>query len=522
MNNKNMCAIAIAVFFISLYSLFSIGHYGGDGYEDYLTAKSIVLNHSMAFNSGSSSGNPSNIDELNYKKDAGVKGKDGKMYSSRGGLVIPVILSFFYCLGHTIAGFFKNVPHEFITMFFVSFSNPLILAVNCLLIFLISLKLSFSARTSVALTFIYGLATMAPVYARTGFAEPALTLFILLPIYLILKYKRSANGAFLLLAGSSAALSVFVKSIAAIFLPFIALYAIWIVFEKRNDNPSRIKDGAIFFMPLLAILALIGIFNYLIYGGIFKFGGKEAMEVTDRVSRAPHFIKGLYYYLLSTGKGFFIFNLPIILSFIGLAKVSARRRKESILFILLFLANLIFFTMSFRRGSLFAWGPRYLFPSLPFLIFLIGDFIENNKGFIGRLSASLLSIAGFFMMLPCMFVNQSKFYFFVKEKLGLPEYIINFIPDLSPVLGAWKMFISRIIFIARSIDMPFIYNPDYRLVSPISSSMTGYNNFDFWFLKIINLKPEYATPAFVLIAFMIITIVVSLTYIIHECSHSNT
>ena len=47
-NKKLLLPISIFVFFASVYSLFSIGHYGGDGYEDYLTAESIVLDGNLA------------------------------------------------------------------------------------------------------------------------------------------------------------------------------------------------------------------------------------------------------------------------------------------------------------------------------------------------------------------------------------------------------------------------------------------------------------------------------------------
>jgi hypothetical protein len=334
MNNQKMCAIAVVVFFISLYSLFSIGHYGGDGYEDYLTAKSIVLNHSLAFNDKSQ-----NIDELGYKKDLGIKGRDGRIYSSRGGPVIPIILSLFYFFGHIIAGFVKNVPHDFITMFFVSFSNPIISALNCLLIFLISLNLFFSPRLSIVLSFIYGLATMAPVYARTGFAEPAMTAFILFAIYFVLRYKNSAKGKYLILTALSIAGAIFTKSTAVIFLPAFVFYTGWVMSADKKGRSNLFKNAGIFFIPLTISLILIGVYNYFIYGGFLKFGGREAISVTRRVMEAPHLLKGLYYYLLSTGKGFFLFNLPLILLLVSLPAISAKRRKEAVLFILIFICQ---------------------------------------------------------------------------------------------------------------------------------------------------------------------------------------
>ncbi|MDP3791510.1 MAG: glycosyltransferase family 39 protein [Candidatus Omnitrophota bacterium] len=511
MNNQRMCAIAIAVFFMSLYCLFSIGHYGGDGYEDYLTAKSIVLNHSLAFNDS-----PTDIDGFGYMKKSGIEGSGGNTYSSRGGLAVPVILSVFFYTGHITAHFFKNIPHDFITMFFVSFSNPLVSAINCLLIFIISTNLFFSRRISIILAFIYGLATMAPAYSRTGFEEPVMILFMLFAFYFILKYKNSAEIKYLLLAGTAIGLSVFTKSTAIIFLPAFTIYACCLIFSGARAKAEILKDASVLLTVLAVFLVLITAYNYVIYGKLLKFGSREALAVTGRVAEAPHVLKGLYYYLISTGKGFFIFNLPIILSFIGLAGISGKRKKEAVLFLLIFISSLIFFAMSFRRGSLFAWGPRYLLPSVAFLIFLIGDFLENNKNLTAKSAAWVLSIAGFFIMLPCMLINQSKFYFFVKEKLGIPEYMVNFIPDLSPILGGWKMVITRIIFITKGLDIPFVYNPDYRLISPVRGSMSGYNNFDFWFLKVLGIRSEYNMQVFGLLLLLVIAVAFSLTYIVRS------
>ncbi len=492
---------SIFLFFASIFILFSIGHYGGDGYEDYLTAESIVLDHSISFHN-----RPYDVDELNYKKDVGIKGRDGKVYSSRGGLVVPFILSVFYYLGHLAAKIFNNVPHDFVTMFFISFSNPIISAINCLSIFVLARMLAFSARISFALAAIYGFTTMAPVYTRTGFAEPILILCMLFSLYFILKYKDSPKKKYLILSAIMMSCMVSARSSAVIFIPSFMFYTIWIILEKRKDNTARLQDSIIFMLALAIFLTSICIMNYIIYGGFFNFGGKEALGIANRVVCSANLLKllkGLYYYMLSTGKSLFLFNLPIILSIPGLVKISANRRKESILFALIFLSNLIFFVMTFRRGSLFAWGPRYLFPSVAFLVFLIGNFYENNKNFIGRLSIWALSIAGFFIMMPCMFVNQSKFYFFVKEKLILPEYMINFIPDLSPIRGAWEMLISRIVFISKGIDVPFLYNPDYKLLSAVSASMEGYNNFDFWFLKIAAYGPHYNSMSYAVVAILI-------------------
>jgi hypothetical protein len=90
-----------------------------------------------------------------------------------------------------------------------------------------------------------------------------------------------------------------------------------------------------------------------------------------------------------------------------------------------------------------------------------------------------------------MFINQSKFYNFAVEKLGVPEYIMNFVPDLSPVKGAWCLFMSRVGGMAGA-RFDFIYNPDYKLIQPITADMSAYNYFDMWPLKVLSVKPEFS------------------------------
>lgn len=508
MHSHKLNALAVLAFFLLLYSVFSIGHFGGDGYEDYLTAESIILDGNLSIND-----RPGDEDELDYISARGVTGRDGKTYSSRGSLGMPLILAIFYFIGNLIAPFYKNIPHDFITMFFCSFVNPFISALNCFLVFIICGHLKLNTKIAIAVTFIYGLTTMVAVYTRTGFSGPALVLFMLLTFYFLLKYKDNANMVYLVCAGICTSLLVFVKTSGLIFVPVFIFYAIWIILEKQEFQ-ARLRGISVFSIFFLTTFLLVLLYNYWIYGSLFNFGKSNVVYYGERIMASAHFLKGLYYYLLSPGKGFFIFNPILLLSMFVLFHRETKWKKEKILFIAIFIINLLFYVKSFRRGSLFSWGPRYLLPSIPFLIFFTGDYIQRYKNFLPRLFLIVLSTVGFFITLPCMFINQSKFYFFVKEKLNLPEYMINFIPDLSPILGAWKMFMSGIILSISKIDIPFIYNPDYRLVPKIISSMRGYNDFDFWFLKIIKYAPEYQSLVFVLLGVMVLGTLISFLAIV--------
>jgi len=512
MSNK-ISALLIFLFFSLFYSLFSIGHFGGDGYGDYLTAESLVLDQNLSLYD-----RPNDPDELNYLLNVGAPGRDGKIYSSRSGIGMPVILSLFYFPGHVASRFLKSIPHDYITMFFVSFANPILSAFVCLFVFLIALTIGFNKRLSASLSFIYGLSTMAPIYTRTGFAEPAVTLFLLLAVYFMIKFNNSLKMLFLLLSAVAFSFSFAIKPNAAIFMPCFLFYLGWSLYDAKLEFREKLRMFILFVTISAVLFSTIMLFNWYIYGSIFKFGGIDAVHAGVRMAESNHFLKGIYYYLFSTGKGLFLFNLPLVLSFAFLKNTPRERRKEVVFFILIFLVNLLFFVKSFRRGSLFSWGPRYLLPSIPVLVLLLGVMFYNYAKLFRKIVLFFFSAAGALVMLPCLFINQSKFYFFVKERLGIDEYLINFIPDLSPILGAWKMFISKISFKLFHVSQQFVYNPDYKLISPVAAKMDGYNNFDFWFIKIVNLAPKYNFVLIFVLIFMLALMVMSLYFLIKRLS----
>jgi hypothetical protein len=497
---KNNTALFIFIFFCSLYCLFSIGHFGGDGYEDYLTAESIVLDGDLELYD-----RPLDEDQLKYKTDAGIPGRGGKIYSSRGSLVMPGLMAPFYAIGHTAASFLDGVPHDMVTILAVSFYNPFMTALNVMLIFLLSRRTGFSSGTGVVLSFVYGLSTMAPVYARTGFAEPTLSFFLLLSVLFVFRYESSPSAGKVFPAAVFAVIAFLSKASAVIFVPVLYLYFLAVTLIEQKDTAGRVLHNSIYISALLAGILGLFSFNYLIYGNAFSIGAYDISHNASRIASSSHFLKGLYYYLLSTGKGFFFYNLPLLLVFPAVFLAYREKKRKAFLFAGIFILNLVFYVKSFRRGSLYSWGPRYLLPSVPFMVLLCGFYIDRIKKVSGRLLVWVLSVAGFLVMLPCMFVNQSKFYFFVVERLGLREYMINFIPDLSPIKGAWHMFISRL-FIP---GMEFVYAPDWRLVEPVSYPTSGYDYLDIWFSKTLAIAPSFTLPVTAAVLFLVFMVIFS-------------
>jgi len=85
----NIASVLIFVLCASVFMIFSNGHYGGDGLENYLTAESIVLDGDTAIHD-----RPFGVDEMNYKT-RGNKDEEGSYYSDYG-IGMPVLLVPFF------------------------------------------------------------------------------------------------------------------------------------------------------------------------------------------------------------------------------------------------------------------------------------------------------------------------------------------------------------------------------------------------------------------------------------------
>lgn len=246
--SKRSLYIWVFVFFACIYSFFSIGHYGGDGYEDYLTAESLVLDGNTALYD-----RPDDPDELEYKTGAGIKGKDGRIYSSGRKLGVPILIAPLYGAGHLVSYVFKQAPHDHITMMFASFYNPLVTAAGVLLVLMISIHLGFKRRLLVVVAFLYGLTTMTMVYTRTGFADPTLVVFLLLTAYFLITYSKNPRMVYLAWASLSMVYCVLTKVNGLIFLPCFIVYLMWVSWEKGQTVSERLKP-VLFFVILTSLL----------------------------------------------------------------------------------------------------------------------------------------------------------------------------------------------------------------------------------------------------------------------------
>ncbi len=452
--------------------LVASGHYGGDALNSYFTTESIILDGDLSIYDREFP-----VREINVDGSQGVTGKDGKKYSPFG-IGMPILQIPLFMIGLLISKIFSTFSQGYITFFCVSFTNTILSAINTVLLFILMIHLGFGRRNAVLLSIIYSFSTIAIVYSKTGFSAPALVTFMLVAIISIFVYFGNRRSLFLVISGMALGFMGLIKSYTIILCPIFAVYFLVNEREKKSN----------IWIPVLSytVLFSVGLWvNYLRFGGIFRSGYGDA--VTVGFTYGNHFIKGLYYYWLSSGKGFFFYSLPLLLGLFSWHTLYSKNRKEFWLVISIILTYTLYFAFFFKRGSIFSWGPRYLFPITPLFILFMGEVFRKK---VSVYLLTVMAIGSFLIQLPALMMNYSRYLNFVIEKLGTDEYLINFVPDLNHIKGSWQLLIS---FFQRHFfhsEYTFVYSPDSMLVKPVSSGMSGYDILDLWFVNLIRINRE--------------------------------
>ena len=106
-----------------------------------------------------------------------------------------------------------------------SLFNPIVIALTGWLVALFASRLGYSQRLSVGLGLAYALCTMVLPYTGTYFSEPLIALLILLAVYAVYAARGGcACAAWLIVAGASLGLAVFIRERSAIMIPPFILY----------------------------------------------------------------------------------------------------------------------------------------------------------------------------------------------------------------------------------------------------------------------------------------------------------
>ncbi len=466
--------ILLLVFFLSLYILTAPGAiHESDGLSMYEVTKSIVEYHNFSVPEG---------------EVTGTEGLHHRYYSPYG-IGQSIFAVPLYVLGKILSSF-VNIEPRFLIKFMVSMFSPIVTAFTCLLIYKLGRKFDYSIRTSAILSLSYGLATMAWPYSKMFFSEPLLNLFILSSVYLVIGLGGQGRLRAIWFSGIFLGLAIITKIAALILIPSFLVYVALLSREEGNFlriSKDTVRNLVSFAIPVAVFILLVGFYNYVRFGSAFITG-----YIPENIGFSTPFLLGLYGLLASPGKSFFLYNPILGVSLFGLVEFYKKKAKEFVLFVLLVLTNLFFFSIyKFWEGG-WGWGPRFLVIIIPYFILFLGTFLEKHRAKKWVLIISLVLIASFLVQMPAILVTYQRHYY--EMSLIFEEDFtqrINFEPKYSPLINQWKQVgvILRNTQEEGFLQGMALRQAEGRLIVPentrerveyLLENNIFYNSFDFW------------------------------------------
>src|SRR5262249_53545592 len=127
-------------------------------------------------------------------------------------------------------------------------------------------------------------------------------------------------------------------------------------------------------LAILPSLVIVAFANYARYHTVFDQG------YADERFSTPLFV-GLDGILFSAGKSIFLFSPPLVLGVLGWNKFRARQatRLDALLFLAIFLAELLVYSRWWDWSSDDAWGVRFMIPGLVLMCIPAIEVIERHR-----------------------------------------------------------------------------------------------------------------------------------------------
>jgi hypothetical protein len=459
--------LALFLFLFSVYLLsYTPRINSSDGLAMFSTAESIVRRGAL------------DIEQIRWMElQQGTFGLDGLLYS-RKGIGVPIGLLPLTWLG-LVGPWWGTVGASLLF-------NAIMTALTAVLLSAYLQELGFSRRTGLIVALTFGLTTLAWPYAKSLFSDPFSGFLLLAAAYSLLKFSRRAGEQgsrgeagfssapsllrspallYPFLAGLCLGWNVATRYAEALFVPVFGLLLLYYMgsgTRGRGSVSSQFKPWPLspnawlpilaFSVPLLVVgLALIA-FNLSRYGDPFNTG------YLPNETFSGILWQGLAGQLFSPGRGLFLYCPIFLLSLVGFWPFFRRYQAEAIAALSVILIHLFLYGKWFMWHGGYAWGPRFMVPTLPFWAIFLAPVVAQafpeaqsseaakQRNFPRALTSSPLRLTFLILaalsLIPQLLSVAIDFSPFQNSLLdaGLPLFDPQtfFDPRYSPFVGAWK------------------------------------------------------------------------------------
>jgi hypothetical protein len=385
-----------------------------------------------------------------------------------------------------------GLPYDTSTLYATRSIDLWLGALLALVFYALCLAIGYRRSVAAVLTLIFAFATVAWPDAQSALEQTQVNLFVLLAVLGVWLFVRPGHHArrWLVLAGGAVGIAVFTRYDALLYVPVLLGYVLAVRWQQR-ERAGMWGDAAAFAFGVTPWLAGVAAWNILRFGSPFLTGLHEQ-------TLGEPFLQGLAGLLVSPGKGL-LWYLPLVV----LVPLAARRFYDrsaslSLLFLVLILLPILFYSNVLYWHGDPSWGPRYLYTAVPYLILPLGEILTRWRGAHVSLKTALvvLVIGSIGLNLAAVSVTQWRFWYRLQATLqqqssaadwtgqpfhwGAQHYHYYWNPRQSPIL----IQIDNLYQIARlqiSGDRQFLLtgHPDpYTASSPADNY--SINTLAFW------------------------------------------
>ncbi len=369
--------------------------HNGDWYIRYQVTCSIVEHNSFAIT-------PYQIDN---RSGPGLHGRTYAQYTlGQTTAMIPL-----YLLGRRLAG----LPHTDCTapiappivLLTCKLLGPLLGALLAVLFYATARLLAYRHRVALALAALLAFGTSLWPDVQSNLEHTMESLFLLAAAYAALRYtatsavghRRSREGRRWLVVMGLAAGLVFVTRVAGVIaLPLLAVYLL-LLHRRRWPRAWRRPLGRD--LALFGLGALPAVVVNAVYDAV-RFGSPLLTNPPTKPDHSLGFPPwlGLPDLLISPGKGLLWYTPAVLLLVLAARPFWRRRPLPATLFAVICGGYLLFYSnVTYWHGDP-AWGPRYLYATLPYLILPLGEVFRRWRTYrlplrgvlVAVLAASLL------------------------------------------------------------------------------------------------------------------------------------
>jgi hypothetical protein len=412
-------ALAIGLFLLSVYLLTYSGQFhSSDGQAMFAVTESIVRRGDY------------DINQLLWMgQQQGTYGLDGELYCRKG--IATSLLSLPLAWLGLVVPFWGMVQT---TLLF----NAVVTALTGAFVYLYVNRLGYSANTSLLLSLVFGLATLAWPYAKYFFSDPLASLGLFATAYFLLRYRDSERTSDALWAGTSLGLAVATRFANIITLPLFGL--LLLAYIGTRDKGQGIRDKPLppilaFALPLALTALLLSGYNYARYGDVLQTG------YLPQEKFSTPWLEGISGLLVSPGRGLFLHAPVLLVSLLTTPAFVKRHRLEAALALLVSASYVLLYGRWFFWHAGYAWGPRFLVPIVPFVVILMAPLVErlSGKGWLAFASLCLVSIAIQILGLSVDFTLFQEGLLFRFRELRMFDPRTYFEFRFSPLLGQWAL-----------------------------------------------------------------------------------